>query len=87
MIISIVGTFLAIKFSQGGNIVAMTSIISSQLADKGKERNESTKTELQKMEKKLNQEFIRDFLFKTTLLEKKRKNFFQVFKKNCRVGW
>ena len=68
---AVAGTILAIKsnLSQGGNMISMTSIIGTQLADKGKERNESTKNELQKMEGILNQEFLNDFFQENALLE------------------
>src|SRR5436190_13019595 len=64
-------------------MIGVTSIIGTQLADKGKERSDSTKSELQKIERKLNQEFLRDLFLQISLMEGEIKNAFtNFFQKN-----
>jgi hypothetical protein len=73
--VAVIGTFLAIKFTQMGGFISLNGIVYQLVSNKAKESSKSLKKELQKSERTLGKNFSKDL----NQFKNNQQQLFQVF--------
>ena len=74
--VAVIGTFLAIKFTQMGGLISVNAVVYQLISDKAKKSSELLEKELSYKEKELSQNFFENFdKFKTN-----QQHLFQIFR-------